>query len=61
MVEIYKDRPRTDDGGCIVDGNCHNSSVHASELIPGFVTFVGNREPGIWEMGSICTCSLRGS
>jgi len=22
--------------------------IHASEFIPGFVTFVGEQEPGIW-------------
>ena len=34
---------------------------HASELIPGFVTFVGMRVPGIWWMGANQISSLRGS
>ena len=53
--------PKQASGGVGIIYPLDGRVVHASEFIPGSVTFVGNREPGIWEMGSICTCSLRGS
>jgi hypothetical protein len=56
VVDIYTIRPGINDGGCIVGGNCNNSFVHASELIPGSVTFMG--ELGIeldhrWELDEL--------
>jgi hypothetical protein len=36
------------------------ASVHASVFKPGFVTFVGKRELGIWWKRQNLTCSLRG-